>query len=244
MFHSSLSSLGTVVGGPDAVLDGMLDALGPRGTLVAPTLCQRDKDRRFETWDLQHSPSDVGLLTEVLRKRPLAVRSDHATHSVAALGAQAEALTQGHAHAGPRRSPWGAQAFGHDSPWDRFYRWNVHYLFLGVDFRVNTMRHYIQSVLVEGALVRTAPERRDELSKRVRGWRKEGVWPDYSPEEMEAHLKRLGLVRCGTIGSAVFRLIRAHDMVDAALAALQGEPERWFGEDFLRWLRETSAEPC
>ena len=39
LFHSSLSSMGTVVGGPDAVIDGFLDAVGPEGTVAVPTLC-------------------------------------------------------------------------------------------------------------------------------------------------------------------------------------------------------------
>src|SRR5689334_15505508 len=37
LVHSSLSSLGWVCGGPVAVVQGLLDALGPDGTLVVPT---------------------------------------------------------------------------------------------------------------------------------------------------------------------------------------------------------------
>ena len=40
MFHSSLSSMGWVVGGADTVIDGFLDAVGPHGTVVVPTLCR------------------------------------------------------------------------------------------------------------------------------------------------------------------------------------------------------------
>ncbi|MBW8821656.1 MAG: AAC(3) family N-acetyltransferase, partial [Streptomyces sp.] len=37
LVHSSLSALGWVCGGPVAVVQGLLDALGPDGTLVVPT---------------------------------------------------------------------------------------------------------------------------------------------------------------------------------------------------------------
>lgn len=37
LVHSSLKSLGWVCGGPVAVVQGLLDALGPKGTLVVPT---------------------------------------------------------------------------------------------------------------------------------------------------------------------------------------------------------------
>ena len=103
MFHSSLSSMGTVVGGPDAVIDGLLDAVGPDGTVAAPTLCRSQPDRGnfvFDTWDRETRPCYVGLIPETLRCRPEAVRSDHATHSVAAIGARAVELTANHGGAG------------------------------------------------------------------------------------------------------------------------------------------------
>ena len=87
-FHSSLSSMGTVVGGPDAVIDGFLDAVGPEGTVAVPTLCNWAKDEQhlvFSRWDPATTPSYVGAITEALRQRPEAFRSDHATHSVAAV---------------------------------------------------------------------------------------------------------------------------------------------------------------
>jgi len=38
MFRSSLKSMGHVVGGPNAVIDGFLQAVGPEGTVAVPTL--------------------------------------------------------------------------------------------------------------------------------------------------------------------------------------------------------------
>ena len=37
LFHGSMKSLGAVQGGPEAVIDAFLVAVGPAGTLAAPT---------------------------------------------------------------------------------------------------------------------------------------------------------------------------------------------------------------
>ena len=122
MFHSSLSSMGTVVGGPDTVIDGFLDAVGPTGTVAVPTLCNwKPEEQRlvFPRWDPRTTPSYVGIISETFRKRPEAVRSDHATHSVAAIGARAAELTADHGAGGLRLGPFGpasTRGSGHGLP--------------------------------------------------------------------------------------------------------------------------------
>lgn len=238
MAHSSLSAFGWVEGGPEAVIEALLEVLGPEGTLCLPTLCQRDRELRFETWDLAKSPSDVGRLTEVFRHWPGAIRSDHATHSVAALGPLAETITAGHATAHGRPGPWGPAAFGHGSPWDQFYRLNVRYCFLGVNFRVNTMRHYIQSVLVAEILAQAPAVRRPALEDRLTGWCQAGVWPNWDDEQMEARLAAQGLVRYGQVGAATCRAIPAKTLVDTTLLTLKAEPEAWLDDAFRKWWDE------
>ena len=240
MVHSSLSSMGFLVGGADTVIDALLDVIGPAGTLAMPTLCQKDKERRFETWNIATSPSDVGRITETFRLRPDVVRSDHATHSVAALGPKAVELTVGHKTSGGRPGPWGPAAFGHGSPWEKFYEWNVRYVFLGVTMRVNTMRHLIQSRIVEDCLNRVG-ESRPALEERVQGWRNPGVWPNYDDTKMEARLTELGLIRFATIGAATARLLQARDLVDHSRRILESEPDRWFDPNFLAWYREIKS---
>ena len=247
MFHSSLSSLGAVVGGADAVIDGFLDAVGPAGTVAVPTLCKSQPERGnyvFETWDVGNTPCYVGAIPETLRQRPDAVRSDHATHSVAAIGARAVELTASHGAAGLRQGPFGPKAFAAESPWERLAQWDAAYCFVGVTFRVNTMVHYVETRLVQRALERAQPQDRAGLGEQVRGWLKPGLWPMISAadrEEIERMEAEMGIVRYGKIGSATLRCARARAMVAEWIAAVEASPERWLPEDMLAWLMQTRS---
>jgi aminoglycoside 3-N-acetyltransferase len=243
MFHSSLSSMGMVIGGANAVIDGFLKAVGPEGTVVVPTLCNWEPDEQqlvFARWNPKTSPSYVGLITEVFRTRPGAVRSDHATHSVAAIGARALEITRDHGSAGGRPGPFGERAFAKASPWQKMYDLNAAYCFIGVSFRVNTMVHYVESLIVERALQRVAPDVSTSLAAQVQGWMRPGIWPSIRVDDREAiegMLANLGIVRYGKIGSATLRCARARSMVDGWLGIVESDPKRWYPEDFQKWLK-------
>lgn len=231
--HSSLSSFGRVEGGADTVIEAMSEAVSSGGTVVFPTLAQRDIDRRFELWDIETTPSDVGRITEIARLREDSIRSDHPTHSVCAIGPKAREITDGHADACGRPSPWGPAAFGYGSPWEKFHQLNALHCFLGVTMRVNTMRHYIQSLLCESVLA--GAREPEEAADGLQGWQKKGVWPHYDGEAMQERLTKQGLITEVQIGKATCCSIRAQEMVQAILAILRSEPDAWFKDDFLKW---------
>src|SRR5690606_20533778 len=87
--HSSMRSLGPVEGGADAVIDALLAAVGPRGTVLMPVFSNPSPSGEFV---VAETPSRVGFLTEAFRRRPEVKRSWHPTHSVAAAGAHVEWL--------------------------------------------------------------------------------------------------------------------------------------------------------
>jgi len=240
MFHSSLSSMGDVVGGPNTVIDGFLEAVGPTGTVCVPTLWWfvADPPMLLEDWDIDTSPSYPGAITEAFRQRPDSVRSNNPTHSISAIGARAVELTADHGAGGLRPCVFGETAFAAVSPWQRLYDWNAAYCFVGVDFTVNTMGHFCESLFVERALERSLPGGRVALEERVARWQKPGVYPRHSFQAMGDRLTSMGLVRLARVGSATLRCVRTTDMVRSILAILEAEPERWFDEDFQAWLRD------
>ena len=150
IIHSSMKSLGYVEGGPDTVIDAFLEAVKD-GTLLFPTLCQNDWKHVYENWRMD-APSDVGLLTNVFRKRPNALRSNQATHSVAAIGKDAVWFTQTHGITGKRAGNLGDTPFAEDSPWEKMHEKNTKILLLGVDPRKCTMRHYAEYCFVNDSL--------------------------------------------------------------------------------------------
>lgn len=113
MFHTRLSAIGYVPGGPQTVIDALLDVVGSTGTLLvtcgwndAPPYGFTGWPRAWQEAVRAHHPAfdpgtseaehANGRLPEALRRRPGAVRSRHPDVSLAALGASAAALMEAH----------------------------------------------------------------------------------------------------------------------------------------------------
>lgn len=247
MFHSSLSSLGNVLGGANTVIEGFVQAVSPGGTVAVPTLWWTGKED-LKDWDINTSPSYPGIITETFRRRPDSIRSNNPTHSVSAIGPRAAELTADHGAFGLRRCLFGDTAFAAASPWQRFYDWDAAYCFLGVDFTVNTMGHYCEVMMIQWVLDRAKPERRAELENQIctqetfSAW-PQVVYPSFPFQQMGERLAELGLVKFAKIGSATLRCIRARAMVDTTLRLLQTEPEQWFSKpEWLAWMKDASSD--
>jgi aminoglycoside 3-N-acetyltransferase len=90
LVHSSYKSLGEVEGGPQTIIDALLAALGPDGTLIMPTF--NFDFNKGKPWDVRSTPSQMGILTEFVRKDPRAKRVFHPIYSFAIIGRHAESL--------------------------------------------------------------------------------------------------------------------------------------------------------
>jgi aminoglycoside 3-N-acetyltransferase len=89
---------------PEIVLDSLLAAVGPGGTLLFPLF-----NFEFTTgkpFDIRSTPSQMGALSEAARNRAGAVRTGHPIYSFAVLGARA----------GQFRGRVNASGYGPDSP--------------------------------------------------------------------------------------------------------------------------------
>jgi aminoglycoside 3-N-acetyltransferase len=126
MLHASVSAIGWVVGGPDMVIQALLDVLGPEGTLMMyvgweddpykltewPEEWQKAYLEECPPFDPQRSRAHrkLSILTEYLRTWPGAFRSDHPEASVTAVGAKAQWLTADH----PLNYPFFGRVFHDD----------------------------------------------------------------------------------------------------------------------------------
>jgi hypothetical protein len=101
MVHSSLSSIGSVSGGADTVIQALVDTVTQTGTIMMPCynsaedVAQGMKNGDFV--DLRVTPPVTGAITNAFRKWPDVIRSSHPFSSVCAWGTQAGYLIAEHA---------------------------------------------------------------------------------------------------------------------------------------------------
>lgn len=207
--HSSLSSLGRVTGGAETVVDALLDAVGPDGTVGVPTFTRYD-----EPYDPDASPSTTGAITEALRRRDDAVRSPHPTKSVAAIGPKAQSLLVDH-------DP--ANSLGPNSPLHRLLDPDGRILLLGVDHTTNSAIHVAERL--------TGAPYRDQVAKTetlIGGERREvavnKVHCSRGFEVVRPLAERAGIVSRGRIGDANARLLDGEALLSLVVELLEAEP--------------------
>lgn len=136
--HVALGALGYFPPGPAGLIALLLRRLGPGGTLVMPAFPFTGSMVAYvdthPVFDVRHTPSRIGLVTETFRTWPGVRRSLHPTHSVCALGRLAEEWVEGHDRCS---SPCGS-----GSPFDRLVASDGWILRLGTS--VLTLGHWLQ----------------------------------------------------------------------------------------------------
>ena len=85
----SFKSLGFVCGGPEVMIDALLEVVGPNGTIMMNTHTYGFPISKIKSnfiFDPKSTKSWTGLVPETLRRRAEAVRSWHPISSVTAIG--------------------------------------------------------------------------------------------------------------------------------------------------------------
>jgi len=244
MFHSSLSSFGHVEGGANSVIDAFLESVGPNGTVLAPSF-SRFELRRGEFgswWNPEATPVYTGEITEAFWRRPVAVRSFHPTHSVAAIGARARYYTSEHGLEGDRCGFWGTGVFSSRSPWEKMVQQEVHYVMAGCSFEPATLGHHVESYLVTADLEGLPQGERAGFANALRHnyYNPEGPWPDIDRVKLGQALDAQGLVRRVRIGWALLERISASEYFRAALDLCRRDPDRWLSKPYMAWRQRVS----
>ena len=134
--HSSFDQMRSVRATPNEITEILCESVGDSGTLAMPTFPMTGTSQEYlehnRVFDWRRTPSRAGILTEIFRRMPGTERSLHPTHPVAARGALAEWLTQGHEHS---LSP-----FDEHSPFHKLLSRDTLILRLG-RFEAMTFRH-------------------------------------------------------------------------------------------------------
>ncbi|WP_433797048.1 aminoglycoside N(3)-acetyltransferase [Actinoplanes sp. CA-252034] len=226
LVHSALRSVGFVAGHVQAVVHALLEVLGPAGTLVVPTHTNYNSDPAGwsnppvpESWwpvirgenpgfDRVLSPSRwVGVLPEVVRSWPGAVRSGHPQVSFAAVGARAAEVVARHPV---------EDELGDGSPLGVVYRLDGKVLLIGCGHANNTSMHLSET--------RQVRPRMDANGAAVRDPDGAVRWVTWSAPasdssdfgEIGAAFDVVGPVSVGLVGGATSRLMSQRAVVDFA----------------------------
>lgn len=213
--HSSFKSFGPVQDGAAGVVDALKQAVGPAGMLLMPSFNLVPLAQRADSWQIGTTPATTGYLTEFFRQMPQVVRSDHYSHSVAALGKDAEAYTCDHLQKLGNRSPWDkdpwGKAYGVGSPMNKAYEQGGRVLMLGVDYHTATYVHFVE-VLYWNSRLQADPQAKYFWLNR---------------EALGAYWDAQGRVKRGMVGQAQCRLFEVRDFVDCLLDVVSQDPLPW-----------------
>ncbi len=222
LVHSALRTLGVVTGGTETVVDALLDVVGPRGTLVGPTFTFVHEIEPEPIIDPARDPSEMGAISEAIRRRPGARRSSAFRHSFAAIGRRAEII----AGVDPALAPYDLRsAFGVMLALDTAV------LLLGVTYANSTSHHFAEwmsDVSYRHVVERQVRVRRPDgaLVAQTMGDYQPRPSPDGSYYGSRAtdfnHLGRLlearGQVAVAPVGNAMTRRFAMRDLIALATA--------------------------
>lgn len=204
LVHSSLSSLGWVYGGADAVVGALIGAVEDEGTVLFPTLTgsSRDSVSNPPVFDCLASKCWTGAIPETARQYSRSVRSLHPTHSVAAVGKLAGWFASGHELA---RTPCG---FG--SPYDKLADIGGKIVLIGVSQDTNTSFHMAEEIAEVPYVIHDEPVDCQMTDSTGRSFvmrthlHKWGARRNYSA--LEPEMIDLGICQIRTVGNAEVRI--------------------------------------
>lgn len=131
LVHTAFSQVGPIEGGPEAFIATLQEAIGPRGTLMMPSMADDDG-----VFDARRTPcSAMGVVANTFWRLPGVQRSDN-PHAFAARGPLASALLAPHPVAVPH---------GLDSPAGRAIDRGGKVLLAGIGHDANTTIHVAEN---------------------------------------------------------------------------------------------------
>lgn len=214
LVHTAFSLTGPIEAGPDGLIDALLDAIGPEGTLVMPSWTE-DDDEVFDPGSYEVD-DHLGVVADEFWQRPGVVRGTH-PFAVAALGPHADEIA-GAPFVLPPHAPGSGIAKVHEL--------DGCVLLLGVDHDGDTTIHL-------GELVADVPYRVPHHITVLEDGRPRRI--DYGENDHCCQnfvwagdwLRRRGLQRDGIVGYGRAQLARSRDVVATVVEELADDKCRF-----------------
>lgn len=228
MVHTSLSSLGFVCGGPQIVIEALLESVGMEGTIMMPSQSWKNLDpttgvhweepkewwqtirENWPAYDKHITPTNtMGAVAEMFRSYPGTLRSDHPARSVAANGKYAEYLTENHDL---------SNIFGEGSPIAKLYELDGYVLLIGVGYDKNTSIH-LADARAEYPSKHTCTEYSALMEDGKRVWKAyDTLFVDGEDfEKIGASFEQECSVTKANLGNATITFMKQRELVDFAV---------------------------
>ncbi len=215
--HASIRAVGRVEGGAEAVAGALRDVVGPEGTLSAPAFAFRHELEPEPLIDPRSDRSEMGAITEAVRRAPGARTSVAYRHAVSAVGPKADWICG---------APEDVSPFDRDGAFGRLLALGAKVLLIGVAYTHCTCGHFAEYLNeVDYRRVILQPVRLVQPDGTVR----RTTLVDYQPKptadgsyyhrpddfnKAGALLEETGAVAVRAIGNAMCRLFAMKDYMD------------------------------
>ena len=223
--HLSYKAIGDVDGRGDTVLAALMEYMKD-GLLVMPSHTWESVRETNPVMDVLHTPSCVGALTEMFRKKEGVHRSLHPTHAVAAFGKDAQDFVAGEEKIGT--------PCGEGGCYYKLWQRDAQILLVGVNFTRNTFIHGIeewdhaQGTIGENVedyfVINHAGQRLHTPQKRHCAELGSETFSKLEPDALSQ-----GIMTLGKFGNASTRLMGAKAIRDLTAGFLKADPQ------YLNW---------
>jgi aminoglycoside 3-N-acetyltransferase len=185
-----------------------------------------------EPFDAKTTPSHMGVLTELVRKDPDSRRIEHPIYSFAVVGARAD-------EAASISDP---SSYGADSLFGRLRIWEGKIMIIGLSYNDSmTFFHHVEEMQgvdyrypksFSGTVIDASGATFERTVTMFVRDLDRGVVTAVNP--MGELLANKGLIKSAQIGNATVRLMRAQEIFDGTVAAMQKEPRLLYTIDEAR----------
>jgi aminoglycoside 3-N-acetyltransferase len=225
LVHSSYKSFGGVKGGPQEVINALLDIIGKKGTLVMPTFnfsfCDEFNKSGKGYYDVDKTPSKMGILTEIVRKMPGAKRSAIPIYSVTVYGQLVDELS----------NITDNNVYGKDSIFGKLHRLNAKILIIGLTYNNSlTFVHYVEQQEgcdyrhqkdFVGYIIVNGKKYEDTFTMLVRDLDRNIIT---NVDPMGEILEEKGAVKINKIGKSIIKVMNTKEVYDIIAKEMKKNP--------------------
>ena len=220
LVHSSFKSFGGVEGGPQTVIDALMDVLGSEGTLIVPRF-NFDFSTYGTTWDVRSTHSHMGIISEFVRKDPRSKKVFHPIYPFSIIGKYADELIK-HRYKG---------GYSKDSIFHQLLVYDAKIIQIDKVYKSTTLIHHAEEILkvdykyyknFTGYVIdENGKKYEDTFNLYVRKI-DEGYVTDVLP--IGKILEDEGVMNIDRIADATIWYMKARDVYDCTVKSIQKNP--------------------